>query len=77
MQLLRLEVLAANARVIAMPIETQRARARADDIVRGDVTSDNTINNDAEGAPQVGAETLPNLVSIVISVGELPDKMAD
>ena len=31
MQLLRLEVLAVNARVIAMPVETRRARARADD----------------------------------------------
>jgi hypothetical protein len=65
-----------------MPIETRRARARADDAVRGGVIRDNTIkddagNNDAKGAPQINAETLLELAGIVILVKELLDEMAD
>jgi hypothetical protein len=82
MQLLRPEVLAANARVITMPIETRRACARADDAARGDITRDDTTkddagNDDAKGAPQIDAETLPEPAGIVILVRELPDEIAD
>jgi hypothetical protein len=81
-QLLHPEVLAANIRVIAMPIKTQRARARADDAARGNVTRDNTTkddagNNNAKGAPQVNAETLPEPADIIISVRELLDEIAN
>ncbi len=71
-QLLRPEVLAANARVIAMPIETRRARARAGDTARDDAGED-----DVKDVLQADIEVLPDLAGMVTPVGELPDEIAD
>jgi len=81
-QLLRPEVLAAHARVIAMPVETRRARARADNAARDDAARDDAIGDDAGkddagDIPQADLETPPELESISTIIGELPDEMAD
>ncbi len=47
MQLLRPELLAVHTRVIAMPVETRRARARADNAARDDAARDDAIEDDA------------------------------
>jgi hypothetical protein len=82
MQLLRPELLAAHARVIAMPVETRRARARADNAARDDAARDDAIEDDAGkddagDIPQADLETPPELESISTIIGELPDEMAD
>jgi len=82
MQLLRPEVLAAHARVIAMPVETRRARARADNAARDDAARDDAIEDDAgkddaRDIPQAELETPLELESISIIIRELLDEIVD
>ena len=77
MQLLRPEVLAAHARVIAMPVETRRTRARAQENIANNDSENNTESNNAENALQTATETPQELEGVNTIVGELPDEMAD
>ena len=77
MQLLRPEVLAAHARVIAMPVETRRTRARAQENIVNNDSENNTESNNAENALQTATETPQELEGVNTIVGELPDEMAD
>jgi hypothetical protein len=77
MQLLRPEVLAAHARVIAMPIKTRRTRARAQENIINNDSENNTESNNTENALQTAIETPQELEGVNTIVGELPDEMAD
>jgi hypothetical protein len=63
MQLLYLEVLVVNARVITIPIETRRAYIRANDNVRN--------------IPQTAIEILREPVDVSTIVRELLDELVD
>jgi len=78
MQLLRPEVLAAHARVVAMPVETRRAHARANDDARNESTRNESTGNESAGSVRQTTIEMPQgRVDTSIIIGELPDEILD
>ena len=81
-RLLRLEVLAVNARVIAILAETRRARTRADDAAKDDTAGDDTIKDntgkdDTGNALQADVRMSRELADASTIVGKLLNELAD